>query len=380
MPLRTFEAATLEEALEDAHREVGPTATLVGANRVRRGGVGGFFAKECVEVTVEVTADAPGRGLMDLVEAASDDEAAPFAGGSPAARPAATASAVPAAPATPTLSTEQASFQDLVLRLAKEATPTVTRPILPTTPDVAPVAPAPLPAPAPLAVTTAAPVPAPAVAPETTVERVALDRLGLPAGFTVDLATESPDQAVLRALQALPRAEALPTAAGSVVAVVGPRDEALALARSLADELGLDPATVVLAADDDHGSDLAPGCLLPSIEAIAEARWSARYQPRPAVVAVASPVERSTSSWVRRALEALDPSATWAVVDAGRKPEDVLDWSERIGGVDAVAVGGVDRTASPASILGTGLPVARIDGRRATPALWAAILTERLAA
>lgn len=373
MPLRRFEAATLEEALDEARREVGPTATLVEANRVRRGGVGGFFAKECVEVAVEVADDAPGRGLMDLVEAASDEEAAPFGGGTTSAAVAVRATT---APATPALSTEQASFQELVLRLAKEATPPLTSPILPSAPAADPATTAvaePVRAPMPSA-------PAPAHGQMVTVERTALDRLGLPARFTVDLATESPDQAVLRALQALPRARTLPVAAGSVVAVVGPRDEALALARTVADELGLDPAAVILAADDDPGTDLAPGCLLPSIEAMAELRWSARYQPRPTVVAVASPVERTTSSWTRRALEALDPSATWAVVDAGQKAEDVLDWSERIGGVDAVAVGGVDRTASPASILGTGIPVARIDGRRATPALWAAILTERLAA
>lgn len=359
MPLQRFEAATLEEALEQARREAGPEATAVEANRVRRGGVGGFFAKQYVEVVVEVAetataapAPAPVAGLAGMLDAADAEEAVTFTAPAPMAEP------------TPTLSTEQASFQDLVLRLANEQAP--TSPVLGarTAPGGARPAPG-----------SALAVPG-SFAPT----RADLGRLGLPSAFTVDLATESPDQAVLRALQSLPRAAALPTAPGSVVAVVGDRDGALALARSLADELGLDPDDVALAAEDDDGDDLALGRLLPSVHAVSEARWHARYESRPSVVAVAVPVGRSTSTWARRALEALDPTVTWAHTAATRKAEDVLEWSERLGGVDAVAVDGIDDTASPAAILGTGIPVARIDGRRATPALWAAILTERLAA
>ena len=364
MPLRRFEAATLEEALEQARREAGPEATAVEANRVRRGGVGGFFAKQYVEVVVEV-ADAPApapappaglvatTGLAGMLDAADAEEAVTFT--------------APAPVPTPTLSTEQAGFQDLVLRLAKEQAPATGFTPVPAMPPARTTVPVPAAVPVPVA---ASPVPA----------LSDLGRLGLPAGFTVDLATESPDQAVLRALQALPRAAALPTAPGSVVAVVGDRDGALALARTLADELGLDPDDVALAAEDDAGDDLALGRLLPSVHAVSEARWHARYDSRPTVVAVAVPVGRTTSSWARRALEALDPTVTWAHTAATRKAEDVLEWSERLGGVDAVAVDGIDDTASPAAILGTGIPVARIDGRRATPALWAAILTERLAA
>lgn len=365
MPLQRFEAATLEEALEQARREAGPEATAVEANRVRRGGVGGFFAKQYVEVVVEVaeaTAPtiAPAPGLAGMLEAADAEEAVTFT--------------APAPVATPTLSTEQAGFQDLVLRLAKEQAPSIPSTTATTVLGAEARATARVPAPgsavrAPVPVS-ASPVPA----------LSDFGRLGLPAAFTVDLATESPDQAVLRALQALPRATPLPTAPGSVVAVVGERDGALALARSLADELGLDPDDVALAAEDDHGDDLALGRLLPSVHAVSEARWHARYHSRPSVVAVAVPVGRTTSSWARRALEALDPTVTWAHTAAIRKAEDVLEWSERLGGVDAVAVDGIDETASPAAILGTGIPVARIDGRRATPALWAAILTERLAA
>jgi hypothetical protein len=67
-------------------------------------------------------------------------------------------------------------------------------------------------------------------------------------------------------------------------------------------------------------------------------------------------------------------------VAASSKPEDVQAWSDSLGGLDAVVVDGLDATATPASILGTGIPVARLDGRPASPALWTALLLERLAA
>src|SRR5205807_2643844 len=40
---------------------------------------------------------------------------------------------------------------------------------------------------------------------------------------------------------------------------------------------------------------------------------------------------------------------------------------------------GLDRTVSPATVLQCGIPVGRLEGRPATPALWAALLAPRLA-
>lgn len=44
--------------MQSAVREVGPAARIVGANRVRKGGLGGFFAREHIEVEVEVDGPA----------------------------------------------------------------------------------------------------------------------------------------------------------------------------------------------------------------------------------------------------------------------------------------------------------------------------------
>lgn len=58
MPTLRFDGATLEEAVEAAKRQVGATPKIVAATRVRKGGVGGFFAREHIEVEVEVDSPA----------------------------------------------------------------------------------------------------------------------------------------------------------------------------------------------------------------------------------------------------------------------------------------------------------------------------------
>ncbi len=57
MPTQRFEAPSLEEAVEAARERIGPAARILGATRVRRGGVAGFFAREHVEVEVELDED-----------------------------------------------------------------------------------------------------------------------------------------------------------------------------------------------------------------------------------------------------------------------------------------------------------------------------------
>ncbi|MCU1466383.1 MAG: hypothetical protein JWM72_2311, partial [Actinomycetia bacterium] len=63
-----FEGGELEELLERVRTEVGPEARIVAANRIRQGGVAGFFAKEGFEVVVDLSSseaadtDNAGRG------------------------------------------------------------------------------------------------------------------------------------------------------------------------------------------------------------------------------------------------------------------------------------------------------------------------------
>jgi hypothetical protein len=98
----------------------------------------------------------------------------------------------------------------------------------------------------------------------------------------------------------------------------------------------------------------------------------------PFVVAVCAPPGPWGASWASEVVAALEPVTTWAAVSAARKPEDVDRWVTSVGGADALAVTGCDATASPAAVLATGIPVAALEGRRATPAAWTAMLVERL--
>lgn len=56
-----YEGFPLEAVLERVFAERGPDASITSADRVRKGGIGGFFAKEVFRVTVAVEADAPAR-------------------------------------------------------------------------------------------------------------------------------------------------------------------------------------------------------------------------------------------------------------------------------------------------------------------------------
>lgn len=63
---RTFKAESLDEALANARLELGDGIKVISAQRLRRGGVGGFFAREIgVEVEVE-SSDSPKSTVRDV--------------------------------------------------------------------------------------------------------------------------------------------------------------------------------------------------------------------------------------------------------------------------------------------------------------------------
>ena len=60
MPTRLLlEGANLETLLAKVRDEHGSAATIVSAERVRSGGVAGFFAKQKFELTVELMDESP---------------------------------------------------------------------------------------------------------------------------------------------------------------------------------------------------------------------------------------------------------------------------------------------------------------------------------
>jgi hypothetical protein len=164
-----------------------------------------------------------------------------------------------------------------------------------------------------------------------------------------------------------------------VIVVAGSREPALHLARQIVADLGLDPGALLIASAGYKGRAIPADRRLTTVEAAAEARSSWRRRPRPTVVAVDAPPGRS-GQWARRVIDALEPSMVWGAVEAARKPEDVFEWSEQLGGFDALGATDLEGTVSPAAVLQCGIPVGRLEGRPATPLLWASLLAPRLCA
>jgi hypothetical protein len=117
-----IQGASIDELLTRVADDYGPGARILAAERVRRGGVGGFFSKEHYEMTVEVpeptggsvpaepaaaepaTAPRTAGSLLELADAVSEDERAGSRGF--------------AASTPPTVSTENPGFAAVMTRLA----------------------------------------------------------------------------------------------------------------------------------------------------------------------------------------------------------------------------------------------------------------------
>jgi hypothetical protein len=387
LSLQRCEGKNLESVLEEVRHRFGDTVTIVEANRLRKGGVGGFFARERFEVVVDIVddedADAgePAGSVSELpaefgLEATesfcerllslADDVSDVSDHGQPAH---------PEPP--PSVSTEQPEFAAVFESITRHMeAQTAAAPVRAHAGLSAPPAPAAVPVPA------APPVPEPA---RPAVDIAALARLGLPEDITRAAATTpapmgaDPSAWLLGLLNRVPAPERLPQGPGSVIVVAGGREAALDLARQLADELGLDPEALLIASPTYKSRGIPAHRRLATEESAGEARRSWRRRPRPTIVAVEAPMGRR-GDWARRVIDALEPTMVWGALEAARKPEDLFEWAEQLGGFDALAVTDLDGTVSPAAVLQCGIPVGRLDGRQATPALWVALLGPRLAA
>jgi hypothetical protein len=396
-----FEGGELEELLERVRTEVGPEAHIVAANRIRQGGIAGFFAREGFEVVVDLAkgeqSASAGRGMRGRrSRAASTDSARRPAAARSATAASSSASVLdlveevnqvereqvidlsePAMSTTSTVSTERSDFGTMLANLTREldeeeaSMPTIVNdgPISPSAhyrrvtadPAGAPVTPAPAPA---------------AAASESTLlpqGDARLLALGLPmelapsTAVTGDLRT-----ALCQRLAQLPPPPVLPRTTGVVIAIVGIGTAPIALARRLADELDIDPDHVLLATPEAMSDVSHP-------EEAEAFRRSCRRRAEPTIVACSIGPGRAQLGWAHRILDRLEPTITWAVVDASCKAEDVGHRITLLGGVDVIAITGIADTVSPAAILGLGIPIGRIGSNPATPAVWADLLMERLA-
>ncbi|MGY1783721.1 hypothetical protein [Geodermatophilus sp. SYSU D00698] len=212
-----------------------------------------------------------------------------------------------------------------------------------------------------------------------------LRALGVPedllgGGFPAEVAQSGTYAALTRALgAALPAAPSAPAGAGEVLLVVGPGVETLAAARSLAAGMRLDGDRLQWATRGDLAA-LAPGSSrIASVDTAIARKQEAAAAGTPTVVAVDAPMRAGSRTWLEQVMAIFSPVAVWAVVEATRKPEDVGPWLDALPRVDALVVQDSDLTADPAAVLGrTTVPVALLDGVRATAHRWASLLCERL--
>ena len=400
-----FEGGELEELLERVRSEVGPEARIVAANRIRQGGVAGFFAREGYEVVVDLSeSDARGgvRGALTRRRSRSANAAnAASAAAATVVTPGSTSvldlvdevndiereqvidlsEPAPTTSSTQGISTEGSDFATMLANLTRaldeeEASmPTIVNdgPISPSAhyrrvtadPAIAPAAPAahaPAPPAAPAGMGTA-------LVPQAD-ER--LRALGLPSELSPSVAvTGDLRTALCQRLAQLPPPPVLPRTTGVMIAIVGIGTAPIALAQRLADELDIDPDHVLLSTPEAMSDVSHP-------EEAEAFRRSCRRRAEPTVVACSIGPGRAQLGWAHRILDRLEPTITWAVVDASCKAEDVGHRITLLGGVDVIALTGIADTISPAAVLGLGIPVGRIGSNPATPAVWADLLMERL--
>jgi hypothetical protein len=424
-----FEGPVLEDLLQRVRSEVGPGARIVAANRVRKGGVGGFFSRQAFEVLVE-TADAPSTAPHPDRTASTP---VPVASTSGEGRAPATilelADAVSADERNDiidlveerTLSTQTRDFAEVLDRFSRaiDATaeelgrapdptgeipgrsqeidlrgtdPAMTAPATPAAPvepgPYGPVDPAPRPVDdghvdvsAPAATPTSRTV-RPAVTPPTEmIDRyeTRLLKLGLPARLIPrGVGPNGLKGALVESLVRLPPAPNIPSAVGVVIATVGVGAAPVMLARDLATEIGLDPDDVILATRERLGGGIPAWLQMCDAPTAQERRLSWRRRTRPTLVACSLPTATRGLGWAKDILDHLEPTVTWAIVDAGWKREDIAYRIEGLGGVDVLALDGLDETVSPATALEIGIPVGRLAEEHASPLTWTELLLERL--
>lgn len=167
--------------------------------------------------------------------------------------------------------------------------------------------------------------------------------------------------ALVRAIGRVPAAPALPTTAGAVVAIVGPHPYLQRTIDLVVSELTLDRRDVLWTRQDTRG----------------HARQVARRSAAGRTTIVAAEGEPGQSSAaLATPLTQIVPDYVLVAVAATAKREDVEHWVDDLEPVDALALWDVDRTRTPAELIGA-IPIAFVDGERCSPLAWTVRLVAR---
>lgn len=424
-----LEGPDIEDLLARVREEHGPGVRIVQADKLRSGGVGGFFAREKFAVTIELpentagpadvrAVDQPGTLLeladaIDAAEAAEANVTMSTAGMSAPAwgtgRPPAP-SALNGGPGP--ISTERPDFAQVLAGLAqatrpnprtvvaagetdlfvpativKVAAPPAQPPRLTTSDDE----------------TTTAATTYTAVGGRRRATRSHSDRHGagsaaasnplvrslLALGLPVEMARQletvgvaTLHESLVRVLDDRPLPPVTDLQAGDVLVIAGAGVAAYDVACEVARRLRLDPADVLLAASSDLGVRIDRGARVSGAVDARRRSGLLRRADVPTIVAVDAPCDGESAAWARSIADALGARVTWAVVEATSKPADLLDHLTALGRLDGLVVRGTGASRDPASVLQPAielaLPTVLVDGRPGDGEAWAELLIDRI--
>ncbi len=366
-----FEGRDLEEVLSEAQLVFGADVEIVAANRVRKGGVLGFFAREWYEVwahgpenlanpaltllertddefeldsfqsmvTNAIAAQTPGDGFDSAMARFFGDEER---------RQAATA-ATSGGPAIPS------AGPDIVAEPTGGGVAVAERPVVTSTID---------------------PITEPEPAMPSVSAAVALE--DPPRGASVFDEPRTPRTdllwAVLDRIESMAAVTALPTE--GIVVFIGDAAVALPAVQELGRRLGAwnnEVAVVTRRHIEDVPTWLAIDDLV-DLGARAP-RWRRREGVVPVIID--DTIDKPNLEWIGEALDALAPTQTRLVTEAWRLPEQVGRIALRLGGVDAIELTQASETIDPLAMLDLDIPIGSVEGRPATPELLAAVWLDR---
>lgn len=379
-----FEGPLLDEVLAEARLCFGADVEIEAANRVRRGGVLGFFASEWFEVWARPSAAVIENPALRL---ADEDDADTFqsmvanamadrrmnAGGpvlpedeydtalerffddddGPGTAP--TRQLVPAGAAAAELVAD--------LPLSSAAAPVREKPAAPT-PSVA------------VDAEPAMPETIPSTIPSTIPAAVALE--DAPRGDSVFTPQRAPKTellwAMLERLDALPAAPALPTV--GVVAFVGEAAAALDAVRRIGERSGLWTGDVAVVTRKSEIEGVPSWLLVHDLDELSTMAERWRQRGRVVPVIIDQGAEAGDRNWALTAVTHLEADQVRLVVEAWRLPEDVGRLAGKLGGADAIELVSVTDTVEPLAMLDLAVPLGSIDTRPASPELMAAVWLE----
>lgn len=167
--------------------------------------------------------------------------------------------------------------------------------------------------------------------------------------------------AALEAFQLLPKVPKIPSSPGSVVVIAGSKEDVRLGGETAAKNLGVSPSEVIQ---------------MESLDSMVQKVSRRRRSKKISIVLCEAPVSQDNFELARELFHKVRPDYVLGSVPASAKCSDVLQWSSRLGNLDAIALHSLDATATPGEMLGE-LPIAFLEGRPATSLLWLVMLLGR---